>query len=93
MTREEYKVRLKAHLLFNDIVIPKWTKWLAIDIGLGGIRCLYVYDNKPMYHEHDSYRFWDVNDGRTNPFKICETNDIQIESKVSLLSIEELFDD
>lgn len=47
MTREEYKVQLKAYFLFNDYEIPDWANWITID----GDGELSIFENKPMFEK------------------------------------------
>lgn len=102
MSRDEYKIKIKTFLFFNNITLPSWAKWIAIDYDSE----LSVHSSEPHYdsmreYKSGNYGLWQstlppenkIGDKKTMmeffgyvDFEFGDSGD-------SLISIEELFND
>ena len=82
MTRDEYKVKLKLHLLFLDGDTPNDIKWFAVDYD----SILYGYSEQP--NKQPDISVWQR---KSISCSMKRFGEFFIDSGESLISIEELF--
>ena len=102
MSREEYKVLLRFHLLMNDTIIPTYVEWVTVDEDGE----FWGFSSKPIISEYPDGRsrsegedgFWSLNDKDvgltlyTHQFRFT-INVPEDYWKDSLISLKELFGD
>jgi hypothetical protein len=100
ISKQEFLVLFQYELLFNNIEIPSWAKWVSIDSPQGvSDGAIYVFLYKPIIKLRSGAAMWDVNPEDYDIIDKSETTTYQCIGyttklskyhKISLVSVDEL---